>query len=169
MTILMAAALAAAPLACDGGANDLGTFMAANHYQAVELVPLATGHQMLRASINGVEGNFVLDSAAGAIAIDAAQLDKYFGDREPDSQRTSTGLAGEVVTNVYEDETISVGGRDFAVAAVSSLDLGPVSAALLAATGEQVDGVIGQPLLQAYGGVIDGGCHRLFLTQDRIT
>jgi len=145
-------------------AQDLGQYLSGYGYSPVSLGKLPTGHETLEVEINGVKGRFILDSGAGASVVHTAYAAKY-GLNSPtsDDNRTATGAGGHTAISRHPIDSLSLGGAVMDQKQVSIMDLGGVVAAIKAATGEEIDGVIGQDILTRHDAVIDISKQTLYL------
>lgn len=92
-----------------------------------ELTP--QGHIMLKAKVNGVDGNFIFDTGAGLTLITKAFSDKVGKLHKQDGSYTAFRATGEQLTaELYDAETLALG--DFVerdpVLTVFDVNLGPI-------------------------------------------
>ena len=134
----------------------------ANGYKVVALTKLRTGHETIEVTLNGVRGNFVLDSGAGASVVHSANRNK-FGLTETGASITGTGAGGQISLQTVPIRSLSLGTVAVPQPEISVTDLGYVVTAIQRAAGVTIDGVIGQDILTRDGGIIDVRSQRLFL------
>ncbi len=142
---------------------ELDAFLASQGYRPVTMQKLRTGHETLSVTINGVTGVFVLDSGASASVVHFSSREKFGLTETIGTARDATGAGGAVRMTPYSVSTLQVGDVLVPHNRVIVGDLTGVVAALRAASGAEIDGVIGQDILTRFRGVIDVGAQRLYL------
>lgn len=152
------------PAAQSAKAQDLADYLSQHGYSAIAMNKLATGHETVTVEINGVSGWFVLDSGAGATVIHSARLAKYeLASTEAVNSSIGIGAGGQSSIMSHDIQSLRIDGAALNLPQVRSMDLSGVVEALTAATGTEIDGVIGQDVLTRYQGVIDVKAQQLFL------
>ncbi|WP_223789144.1 retropepsin-like aspartic protease [Marinicella meishanensis] len=133
----------------------LGWLLLANPASATTLTlsKLATGHDIIAAQINGVDGLFVVDTGA-ITAVNARGLQKFKIQQKLSSQQAA-GAGGPIQIDFYRIETMSIGGVDVPIKQVGSTDLNAVTMGLFNATGRMIDGLIGIDVLMAMQSRLD--------------
>ncbi len=100
--------------------------------------------------------------------LDRAQAARFaLGEPEAGSQRSGTGAGGAFTYVTYPVRSLALGDTALPLTTLRSGDLSHVVSAIRRATGETVDGVIGQDVLTRFNGVIDVGTQTLFLRTPR--
>jgi hypothetical protein len=92
-----------------------------------ELTP--QGHIMLRAKVNGVEGNFILDTGAGLTLITKTFSDKVGSLHKQDGSYTAFRATGEQLTaDLFNAETVALGNfvERNPVLTIFDVNLGPI-------------------------------------------
>ncbi|MHB8206030.1 retropepsin-like aspartic protease [Mucilaginibacter sp.] len=78
---------------------------------AIPFTITAQGHIMIKASINGVEGNFIFDTGSGLTVITKTFASKINGLTKEDGDLTSFRATGEKMTvDLYKANALSLGG-----------------------------------------------------------
>ena len=130
----------------------------------VQLRRISTGHHWLTASLNGVSGNFILDTGAGGTVLDPGALARFGIDpaavRE---EKTSAGAGGAVTVKLYAVEQFSIDENELELAEINVVDLSAVLPALSRTAGVTLHGIVGQDVLTAHGGILEVAADRLFL------
>lgn len=169
---LLAGALLAAGAALPpgaAGASDYTDQILARGYARVPVRWLATGHLMVLAEVNGVEGRFLLDTGAAHTLLHSARVER-FGLEPcacPAIASVAVGAGGETGITAWRVRRFELAGVRARLEAVRAADLSGVAAALRAAARVDIDGIIGQDLLVERQGVIDLSAGRLFLLARR--
>lgn len=132
-------------------------------YKKVSFKISKTQHLMLRAKINGVWGDFILDTGASNTCIDFASSD-FFGleVQDSDTKASGAGATGMHTKVSYENE-LQLGrckllGFNFVL-----LDLSHVNSALTEYKVKTVHGIIGADALLRGEAIIDYKNKKLFL------
>ncbi|WP_316751869.1 retropepsin-like aspartic protease [Pedobacter gandavensis] len=82
------------------------------------------GHLMIKATINGVEGNFIFDTAAGLNLMTKKFADKVAGLNKLDGTYTAHRATGEAITaELWKANSINIGGLNYTDQLVSIIDL----------------------------------------------
>lgn len=127
------------------------------------------GHQLIEASINGVTGDFVLDTGANVTVVSTSQAERFaisarkggvFGSG-PASFAGSSGVARQVAVDAFEIGEIPIRQQRVLVA-----DLDQLLDALGQVSGRQVSGVIGQDVLNQHRAIIDVSRPMLYLMEE---
>ncbi len=156
-TVLPAPASAAAP-----GPSEISRFLASQGFAALKLTKLPTGHEVIDAVINGQAGSFVLDSGAGATVVRHDRLAK-FGITAAAGAQQGAGAGGNIAITSHPIGSLVLAGRAVPLKQVYSTNLDSVVARLKAATGTEIDGVIGQDILSGFAAIINIGSSELYL------
>lgn len=132
--------------------------------RAVDLTRLSTGHATIQATINGVDGRFVLDTGAEATVLHAPRLARYRFDPAAwvDAEQ-GAGAGGVIEIRYYANAVFAVDDLSLPLPRVGSTDLGAVVTGLQNATGITIDGVVGQDVLVGMRGLIAVRQARLYL------
>jgi hypothetical protein len=147
------------------GASDFTDQLVARGYARVPVRWLPTGHLMVLAEINGVEGRFLLDTGAARTVLNAASVAR-FGLEPcacPSVAPVAVGAGGEAVLSAWSVGRFELAGVRARIDHVRAADLSAVVDAIRAATRVEIDGIIGQDLLVERQGMIDLASGRLFL------
>lgn len=120
---------------------------------------VAPGHQLVEATINGVTGDFVLDTGANVTVVSVQQAERFgltgsgaaglLGSR-PAQFVGASGTARQVGVDSFTVGEVAVRQRRVLIA-----DLGQLLGALGDASGREVAGIIGQDVLREHRAVID--------------
>ncbi len=135
----------------------LRKFIEAHGFYRIPLKRLITGHYLFSAKINGVKGNFILDTGASTSCIGFTES-AHFSLISEDSAIKAAG-AGAVnmetmisLGNSFAIKSWKVNDMDFVL-----FDLSHVNEALVQAEEKAVHGIIGADFLKHHRAVIDYG------------
>jgi len=143
--------------------STLRKLMKEKGYTRIKLKTTATNHLELKAKINKVEGNFILDTGASSscVGIDTAEYFKLFAE---DSHVKAAGAgATDMLTQVSLKNELKI--KDWKKKKVSLVlfDLSHVNQALENHNADQVHGIIGADMLEKGKAVIDYKSNCLYL------
>jgi predicted aspartyl protease len=152
------------PLSFVVKADDLDKFYQCEIYQAIAIKKLSTGHDVIAATLNGVNAKFVIDTGAKMSVINERLLSKYSIDRKSMlSKEKAAGAAGEVVAELYPLNSLYFKENKIQIPTIASTELSQVINGLGYSTGVWVDGIIGQDVLLAHAGIIDSSNKQLLI------
>ena len=81
-----------------------------NDYVKIPITKMASGHLHINATVNGVQGEFILDTGAGATVIDPKYMNKFNLKSE---QTNSTGAGAGGQTDLQKSSNNKFCSRDF--------------------------------------------------------
>jgi hypothetical protein len=143
--------------------KQLPEFLKTNGYRSISFKVSKTQHLLIKASINGVKGNFILDTGASNSCIGFESIDKF----KVIAQDTKTKASGAGATGM--DALLSENNRlqmsrwkchDFTLVI---FDLSHVNLALRQYKAKPVDGIIGADILLKGQAIIDYYHNTLYL------
>jgi len=161
-SVILAMLLPAAALAAPPEADAVRAFLGEQGFTTFKLTKLPTGHEIITVSINGQSGTFVLDSGAGRTVVRHDRLAK-FGLAPAADEQEGAGAGGSIAITSHPITTFSLDGRAVPLPVVYGTNLDSVAARLKAATGVEIDGVVGQDVLSGYAAIINIGTSELYL------
>lgn len=144
-------------------AQDLAGYLGQHGYVPIRMTKLSTGHETVIVTINGVEGQFVVDSGAGGTVIHSARLEKFSLQAPEGEGEVSSGAGGQTTVHRLPIQSFAIAGVTLDVEEVRTLDLTSVVDRLKSIAGADIDGVVGQDVLTRFRGVLDVGNQTLFL------
>jgi predicted aspartyl protease len=127
------------------------------------------GHQLVEATINGVSGDFVLDTGANVTVVSAGQADRFklatgagsILGSGPTRFVGSSGTARQVGVDSFVVGQVAVRQRRVVIAELDQL-LGPLGQA----AGREVSGIVGQDVLGEHRAIIDVSRPMLYIMKD---
>lgn len=161
-SVILAFLLAAPTFAAPPEADAVRAFFSDQGFTTFKLTKLPTGHEIIDVVINGQAGTFVLDSGASATVVRHDRLTK-FGLATTTGEQQGSGAGGNIAITRHPIESFVLGGRAVPLKQVYGTNLDSVVAGLKAATGTEVDGVVGQDILSGFSGIINIGSSELYL------
>lgn len=138
-------------------------------FAAVPVRSVRPGHQLVEASINGVAGDFVLDTGANVTVVNAAEAERFGLSAQgggvlgsgPALFFGASGTARQVRVESFALGPLAIRQRRVLIA-----DLGQLLGALGQASGREVSGIIGQDVLDEHRAIIDVDRPMLYLMEE---
>ena len=124
-------------------------------YTRVRLQTLPTNHYLLVATLNGVEGRFILDTGASTTCVSAELTAHFHLNAKPSKEKASSASANELDTEVAHHNELVIGSWSSKRRSVVLFDMQAVNHALQKLDIKSVDGIIGADILQSTKAVID--------------
>jgi len=128
------------------------------NHQAYERIPLkkmSSGHLQMRVLLNGVAGNFILDTGAGATVLEEKRKATYhIKSVKSDKEATGTG-GGAINMQLSAGNNLQIGQLEIENSSIYLMSLDHVNRAFKTMKMEEVDGIIGADILSSKKGVID--------------
>jgi predicted aspartyl protease len=124
-------------------------------YKKIKFKITKTQHLLIKAQINGIKGNFILDTGASSTCVGFESID-YF-DLKTTSSKTKAAGAGAVGmdTLVSHKNKINLGRWKIDDLSIVVFDLSHVNEALISHKAKAVHGIIGADILQSGKAIID--------------
>ena len=142
--------------------TSLKQFLKEKKYKAFDLQQIHTNHFKIKLKINGVEGDFILDTGASNTCIGIEGIQKFLVDAEISEVKAAGAGATEMETLKAENVLLSIGSLKLKTPIVI-IDLSHVNTALTNHNTTQIDGILGADLLKNGKAIIDYHQKRLFL------
>ena len=124
-------------------------------YTRARLQTLTTNHYVLVATLNGVEGRFILDTGASTTCVSAELTAHFHLNAKPSKEKASSASANELDTEVAHHNELVIGSWSSKRRSVVLFDMQAVNHALQKLDIKSVNGIIGADILQSTKAVID--------------
>ncbi|MFD2564000.1 MULTISPECIES: retropepsin-like aspartic protease [Aquimarina] len=133
----------------------LRQFLIEKEYHRIKLVYTKTNHFEVKAMLNGIEGNFIVDTGASnsCVGFDAVEKFNLFA-QDSDVKAAGAG-ATDMLTQLSKRNTLQLGKWSKKSISLILFDLSHVNTALIAHQAEPVDGIIGADVLKKGKAIID--------------
>ncbi|MGB0789447.1 MAG: aspartyl protease family protein [Marinirhabdus sp.] len=142
---------------------ELRAFLEEKSFYRVPLKKLATGHYSLVAAVNGIDGNFILDTGASNSCIGLAASGTFLLKNEA-SKVTAAGAGGTgMATQLSRGTKVKIKEKKLKNVDFVIFDLSHVNGALAQMNEGPVQGIIGADVLKAHRAVIDYGRNCLYI------
>ncbi len=133
------------------------------NYTKITLKKMVTNHLALVATINGVEGTFILDTGASNSCVGIHMTD-YFKLEAIESETKASGAgATNMETKQSENNTLQLGVWKTNEFTIVLFDMIHVNTALIQHNAEEVHGIIGADILEKGSAIIDYNKNVLYL------
>ena len=132
-------------------------------YIRVRLQTLPTNHYVVMATLNGIEGRFILDTGASNTCVSAELTAHFYLNSKPSEEKASSASSNELETEVAHYNELMIGSWSSQRRSVVLFDMQAVNYALQKLDIESVDGIIGADVLQSTKAVIDYKNNWLYL------
>ncbi|QQX77820.1 MULTISPECIES: TIGR02281 family clan AA aspartic protease [Aequorivita] len=135
----------------------LRKFIEAEGFYRIPLKKLATGHYLFSAKINGVSGNFILDTGASTSCVGFTDSAHFLLISEESIIKAAGAGAVNMETMLSRKNKFSIADWEIKNMDFVLFDLSHVNEALLQANEEAIHGIIGADFLKQHRAVIDYG------------
>jgi len=133
----------------------LKDFLINKGYSKIKLKFTKTNHFEIKASINGVNGRFILDTGASGSCVGFKAIDR-FNLKVKDSEIKAVGAgASDMMTKISKSNDLEIGKWKKQRVALILFNLTHVNNGLVNHNAEPVDGIIGADILKKGKAVID--------------
>ena len=137
--------------------------METHGFYRIPLKKLNTGHYKLVAKVNGMEGDFILDTGASSSCIGFSSVDRFIMLTEQSEIKAAGAGAINMETHVARNNKFQIGRKIKSNMAFVIFDLSHVNEALLQVEENPVQGILGADFLKENRAVIDYGRNVLYL------
>ncbi len=141
----------------------LREFLTGQGYQRVKLKKTITNHFEIKAKINGVKGNFILDTGASGSCIGFDDIDTFNLNSEESEHKASGAGNSEIDTKIAKKNRIDIGKFKIEKVPLILIDLNHINTALINHDADPVHGIIGADILHKGKAIIDYGKKYLYL------
>ena len=132
-------------------------------YKKIKFKVTKTQHLLIKARINGILGNFILDTGASSSCVGFESVAVFELDAKKSKTKASGAGATGMFTQVSVNNTLKLGRWNADNFMLVIFDLSHVNEALLEHKTKPVDGIIGADILMKGKAIIDYFNHCLYL------
>ncbi|MES2747244.1 MAG: retropepsin-like aspartic protease [Bacteroidota bacterium] len=134
-----------------------------NNYKKINFKVSKTQHLLIKASINGVKGNFILDTGASNSCVGFESIELFQLKAGKSKTKAAGAGATGMFTQIAKNNTLQLGRWKSAEFHLVIFDLSHVNEALTQHKAKPVQGIIGADVLLEGKGIIDYYNHCLYL------
>ena len=132
-------------------------------YKKINFKISKTQHLLIKAKINGVKGNFILDTGASNSCVGFESIELFQLKAKASKTKASGAGATGMLTQISVSNKLQLGNWKHKNFDLVIFDLSHVNEALVAYKAEPVQGIIGADILMKGKGIIDYVNHCLYL------
>jgi len=134
-----------------------------NRYKKINFKVSKTQHLLIKATINGVKGNFILDTGASNSCVGFESIELFQLNAGHSKTKASGAGATGMFTQLAKDNNLQIGKWKHKALHLVIFDLSHVNTALTQHKAKPVQGIIGADVLLQGKGIIDYYNHCLYL------
>jgi predicted aspartyl protease len=142
--------------------EDLQDFLKGKKYKKIPFKVLKTQHLLIKGTINGVKGNFILDTGASNSCMGFESVDRFLLNAQFSETKAAGAGAVGMETQLAKNNEIQL-GRWKKKFHLIVFDMRHVNEALIQYKTKPVDGIIGADVLLKGKAIIDYSNHYLYL------
>ena len=143
--------------------NYLPYILKKENYKKIKFKVSKTQHLLIKASINGVKGNFILDTGASSSCVGFESIELFLLEAKKSKTQASGAGATGMFTQIALGNKLQLGNWKYSEFDLVIFDLSHVNEALIAYNAKPVHGIIGADILMKGKGIIDYYNHCLYL------
>lgn len=134
-------------------------------YKKIKFKIIKTQHLLIKAKINDVSGNFILDTGASNSCVGFESIERFkLATKNSKTKAAGAGGTG-MKTQISKDNSLQIGSWKNPDFGIVIFDLSHVNEALKQYKAKPVHGIIGADVLMEGKGIIDYYNHYLYLKQ----
>ena len=141
----------------------LPDFLKKENYKKIKFKVSKTQHLLIKASINGVMGNFILDTGASNSCVGFESIDLFLLEAKKSKTKAAGAGATGMFTQIASGNLLQLGNWKHTDFTIVIFDLSHVNEALMEHKSKPVHGIIGADVLMKSKGIIDYFNHCLYL------
>jgi hypothetical protein len=143
--------------------NELPAILKTYKYKKIKFRFLKTQHLLIKVKVNGVVGNFILDTGASNTCVGFDSIEKYSLEATPNSNTAASASSTSMPTKIATDNCLEIGAWKQLSVTFILFDLSHVNEALSQQKIKPVDGIIGADVLHNGNAIIDYPNQYLYL------
>lgn len=134
-------------------------------YKKIKFKITKTQHLLVKASINGVKGNFILDTGASSSCVGFECVELFLLEAKNSKTKASGAGATGMLTQISIDNQLQLGSWKHTCFELIVFDLSHVNEALIEHKAKPVHGIIGADVLMKGKGIVDYYNNYLYLQE----
>ena len=143
--------------------KDLQDILKKEKYKKIKFKITKTQHLLIKAKINGVTGNFILDTGASSSCVGFESVDFFLLEAKKSKTKASGAGANGMFTQIAFKTQLQLGSWKDSDFELVIFDLSHVNEALTQHKAKPVHGIIGADILMKGKAIVDYYNHYLYL------
>lgn len=143
--------------------EDLQDFLKGKKYKKIKFTVLKTQHLLIKGTVNGIKGTFILDTGASNSCVGIEGIEKFLLFAEDSETKASGAGATGMETQLSKKNKLKLSHWNTTNFNVIIFDMSHVNEALTSYKTKPVDGIIGADILLKGKAIIDYSNHYLYL------
>jgi predicted aspartyl protease len=143
--------------------KDLQDILKKEKYKKIKFKITKTQHLLIKAKINGVTGNFILDTGASSSCVGFESVDFFLLEAKKSKTKVSGAGANGMFTQIAFKNQLQLGSWKDSDFELVIFDLSHVNEALTQHKAKPVHGIIGADILMKGKAIVDYYNHYLYL------
>ncbi|RKS01356.1 retropepsin-like aspartic protease [Flavobacterium sp. 102] len=143
--------------------EDFQKILKKNKYKKINFKVSKTQHLLIKASINGISGNFILDTGASNSCVGFESIERFNLKAKKSKTKASGAGATGMFTQLAKNNALKIGRWKTEEFHLVIFDMTHVNEALQQYKAKAVDGIIGADVLLEGKAIIDYSNHCLYL------
>ena len=135
--------------------KDLQHILQKENYKKIKFKITKTQHLLIEAKINGVKGNFILDTGASSSCVGFERIALFLLEAKKSKTKASGAGAVGMFTQIATGNKMQLGSWKDSEFDLVIFDLSHVNAALIEHKAKPIQGIIGADVLMNGKGIID--------------
>lgn len=135
--------------------RDLPEFLKAQNYKGIKFKFLKTQHLLIKVKVNGIAGNFILDTGASNTCIGIESIEKYRLEATDYESFAASASSTTMQAKISKNNYLQIGSWKQLPSTFILFDLSHVNEALSQQKIKPVDGIIGADVLLKGKAIID--------------
>ena len=127
--------------------EDLQDFLKGKKYKKIKFKVLKTQHLLIKGKINGVKGNFILDTGASNSCVGFESVEHFKLDAQFSETKAAGAGATGIETQIAKNNNIKIGSWQNQEMHIVIFDMSHVNEALQNYKVKPVDGILGADIL----------------------
>jgi hypothetical protein len=143
--------------------QDLKEFLFERGYVRIKLKKTITNHFEIKARVNGIKGNFILDTGASKSCVGIEEIEHFNLKTEASEEKASGAGPSEIDTLISDNNQVVVGKFKMKKMSLILIDLSHINKALKKQDADPVKGILGADILIKGKSIIDYNKKYLYL------
>ena len=135
--------------------EDLQAFLKTKNYKGIKFKFLKTQHLLIKVKVNGILGNFILDTGASNTCVGLENLEKYRLEATDYGSFAASASSTTMYAKISKGNYLQIGSWKQMPSTFILFDLSHVNEALSQQKIKPVDGIIGADVLLKGNAIID--------------